>query len=133
MKKLLLLIPLAFLSIPAPIQAQQVNVYQGCIAESYYPAHYDRYGNFVQDSVIRNFVPCGGGGYGYSGGGGYGYSGGGGYGYSNRYRSCAAAPLGAILGGFGAYRATNRVSNRWWSIPLGAVTGGIVGNAVCNY
>jgi hypothetical protein len=61
MKKLLLLIPLAFLSIPAPIQAQQVNVYQGCIAESYYPAHYDRYGNFVRDSVIRNFVPCGGG------------------------------------------------------------------------
>jgi hypothetical protein len=63
MKKLLLLIPLTFLSIPAPIQAQQVNVYQGCIAESYYPAHYDRYGNFVQDSVIRNFVPCGGGYY----------------------------------------------------------------------
>ena len=124
MKKLLLLIPLAFLSIPAPIQAQQVNVYQGCIAESYYPAHYDRYGNFVQESISRNFVPCGGG---------YGYSGGRGYGYSNGYRSCAAAPLGAILGGFGAYRATNRVSNRWWSIPLGAVTGGIIGNAVCNY
>ena len=124
MKKLLLLIPLAFLSIPAPIQAQQVNVYQTCIAESYYPAHYDRYGNFVQEGISRNFVPCGGG---------YGYSGGGGYGYSNGYRSCAAAPLGAILGGFGAYRATNRVSNRWWSIPLGAVTGGIVGNAVCNY
>ena len=61
MKKLLLLIPLTFLSVPTPIQAQQVNVYQGCIAESYYPAHYDRYGNFVQDSVIRNFVPCGGG------------------------------------------------------------------------
>jgi hypothetical protein len=47
-------------------------------------------------------------------------------------QSCAAAPIGAILGGFGAYRATNRVSNRWWSIPLGAVTGGIVGNALCN-
>jgi hypothetical protein len=63
MKKLLLLIPLTFLSIPAPTQAQQVNVYQGCIAESYYPAHYDRYGNFVRESIIRNFVPCGGGGY----------------------------------------------------------------------
>ena len=60
MKKLLLLLPLTFLSVPAPIQAQQVNVYQGCIAESYYPAHYDRYGNFVQEGISRNFVPCGG-------------------------------------------------------------------------
>jgi hypothetical protein len=60
MKKLLLLIPLTFLSVPAPIHAQQVNVYQGCIAESYYPAHYDRYGNFVQAGISRNFVPCGG-------------------------------------------------------------------------
>lgn len=60
MKKFLLLIPLAFLSVPVPTQAQQVNVYQGCIAETYYPAHYDRYGNFVQDSMSRNFIPCGG-------------------------------------------------------------------------
>ena len=47
-------------------------------------------------------------------------------------RTCAAAPLGAILGGLGAYAATNDVPNRWWTVPLGVVTGGIIGNAVCN-
>jgi hypothetical protein len=58
MKKLLLLLPLTLFSVPAPLQAQQVNVYQGCIVESYYPAHYDRYGNFVQAGVSRSFTPC---------------------------------------------------------------------------
>jgi hypothetical protein len=88
MKKLLLLIPLAFLSIPAPVQAQQVNVYQGCIAESFYPAHYDRYGNFVQDSIVRNFVPCSTTVY---SGGNY---------YQQRQRTCnptAGAAMGAGL------------------------------------
>jgi hypothetical protein len=62
MKKLLpFLLPLTFISVPVlPAKAQQVNVYQGCIVESYYPAHYDQYGRFVQEGVSRNFVPCGG-------------------------------------------------------------------------
>jgi hypothetical protein len=37
-----------------------------------------------------------------------------------------------IAGGFAAYKATNYVPNRWWSVPLGAITGGIIGNALCN-
>jgi len=65
MKNLFLPITLALISVPctAPVsvQAQQVNVYQGCISEIYYPAHYDRYGNFVQSSVSRTFAPCSGG------------------------------------------------------------------------
>jgi hypothetical protein len=65
MKKLLLLIPLAFLSIPAvpaPVQAQQMTVYQSCMGEVYFPGYYDRYGNFVQGGVSMTRVPCGGGG-----------------------------------------------------------------------
>jgi hypothetical protein len=63
MKKLLLLIPLVFLSVPAPTQAQQVNVYQSCVGEVYFPGYYDQYGNFVQGGVATTRVPCGGGGY----------------------------------------------------------------------
>jgi hypothetical protein len=63
MKKLLLLIPLAFLSVPAPAQAQQVTVYQSCMSEVYFPGYYDQYGNFVQGGVSMTRVPCGGGGY----------------------------------------------------------------------
>jgi hypothetical protein len=62
MKKLLLLIPLALLSVPAPTQAQQVNVYQSCVSEVYFPGYYDQYGNFVQGGVSMTRVPCGGGG-----------------------------------------------------------------------
>ena len=61
MKKLLPLIPLAFLSIPAPVQAQQVTVYQSCVGEVYFPGYYDQYGNFVQGGVGTTRVPCGGG------------------------------------------------------------------------
>ena len=59
MKKLLLLIPLTFLSVP--IQAQQVTVYQSCVGEVYFPGYYDQYGNFVQGGVSTTRVPCGGG------------------------------------------------------------------------
>jgi len=65
MKKLLLLIPLALLSIPAvpaPVQAQQMTVYQSCVGEVYFPGYYDQYGNFVQGGVSMTRVPCGGGG-----------------------------------------------------------------------
>jgi hypothetical protein len=61
MKKLLLLIPLTFLSVPVqPVQAQQVTVYQSCVGEVYFPGYYDRYGNFVQGGVSTTRVPCGG-------------------------------------------------------------------------
>jgi hypothetical protein len=60
MKKLLLLIPLTFLSLP--VQAQQVTVYQSCVGEVYFPGYYDQYGNFVQGGVSTTRVPCGGGG-----------------------------------------------------------------------
>jgi len=60
MKKLLLLIPLTFLSVP--VQAQQVTVYQSCVGEVYFPGYYDQYGNFVQGGVGTTRVPCGGGG-----------------------------------------------------------------------
>jgi hypothetical protein len=60
MKKLLLLIPLTFLSVP--VQAQQVTVYQSCVGEVYFPGYYDQYGNFVQGGVSTTRVPCGGGG-----------------------------------------------------------------------
>jgi hypothetical protein len=60
MKKLLLLIPLTFLSVP--VQAQQVTVYQSCVGEVYFPGYYDQYGNFVQGGVSTTRMPCGGGG-----------------------------------------------------------------------
>ena len=60
MKKLLLLIPLTFLSVP--VQAQQVTVYQSCVGEVYFPGYYAQYGNFVQGGVGTTRVPCGGGG-----------------------------------------------------------------------
>jgi hypothetical protein len=67
MKKLLLLIPLTFLSVPVqPVHSQQVNVYQSCVGEVYFPGYYDQYGNFVQGGVGTTRVPCGGGGGGYS-------------------------------------------------------------------
>lgn len=131
MKKLLLLLPLTFLSVP--VQAQQVNNYGVCTQyrEVYQPGYYDSNGNYVQGGVNTQSynVPCNSIGSNYVSPGPQPY-------YNNqpyyRPRNCAAAPLGAILGGLGAYAATSRVSNRWWSVPLGVVTGGIVGNAACN-
>jgi hypothetical protein len=139
MKRFLLLIPFAFLSVPVlPAQAQQTNIYQVCTTyqENYAPGYYDRYGNYVQGNVGTNSynTQCGTGTYYRPNNGGAVYATPVVQPVQQPYynRSCAAAPLGAILGGFGAYKATDRVSNRWWSVPLGAITGGIVGNAVCN-
>jgi len=137
MKKLLLLLPLTLFSVP--VKAQQTNIYQVCTtyAENYAPGYYDQYGNYRQGNVSTQSynTQCGTGTY---------------YRPNNAVsapyyaspvsqpvqqpyrRSCAAAPVGAILGGLGAYSATKRVANRWWSIPLGVVGGGIVGNALCN-
>jgi hypothetical protein len=128
-----LLAPLSVVS----AKAQQVNIFQTCTIyqENYSPGYYDRFGNYVQGNVGTQAYnnQCGNGAY-YSNNGGGFYQ----QNYQQNYqqpyynRSCAAAPIGTILGGFGAYRATNRVSNRWWSIPLGAITGNIIGNALCN-
>jgi hypothetical protein len=68
MKQLLLLLPLTILSVPAPVQAQQMNTYQVCTnyQESYAPGYYDRDGNYRQGNVGTNAynTQCGsGGGY----------------------------------------------------------------------
>ena len=137
-KRLLLILPLTLFSVP--VKAQQTNIYQVCTtyAENYAPGYYDQYGNYRQGNVSTQSynTQCGTGTY---------------YRPNNAVsapyyaspvsqpvqqpyrRSCAAAPIGAILGGYGAYRATSRVSNRWWSIPLGVVGGSILGNSLCNY
>jgi hypothetical protein len=135
MKKLLLLLPFTLLSVPVSVHAQQTNIYQVCrtYQENYAPGYYDQYGNYVQGNVDTQAynTQCGTGTY-------YHPNNGGAY-YATpvvqpiaQPRTCAAAPLGAILGGFGAYRLTNSVPNRWWSVPLGVVTGGLIGGAVCN-
>jgi hypothetical protein len=138
MKKLLLLLPFTLFSVP--VHAQQTNIYQVCTTyqENYAPGYYDQYGNYVQGNVGTNSynTQCGTGTYYRPNNGGTVYASPVSQPVQQPYYSnntCAAAPLGAILGGFGAYKATNRVSNRWWSVPLGVVTGGIIGNAVCNY
>ena len=136
-KKLLLILPLTLFSVP--VQAQQTNIYQVCTtyAENYAPGYYDQYGNYRQGNVSTQSynTQCGTGTY---------------YRPNNAVsapyyaspvsqpvqqpyrRSCAAAPVGAILGGLGAYGVTKRVANRWWSIPLGVVGGSIIGNSLCN-
>ena len=136
----LTLLPLLTFAFTAPVFAQQTNIYQTCTnyQENYNPGYYDQYGNYRQGNVSTQSynTQCGTGTY---------------YRPNNAVsapyyaspvsqpvqqpyrRSCAAAPIGAILGGYGAYRATSRVSNRWWSIPLGVVGGSILGNSLCNY
>ena len=71
MKKLLLLLPLTFISVPAlPAKAQYAVCSQ--YQESYQPGGYDRNGNYIQSQIVvqKYNVPCGmtvssGGGYGY--------------------------------------------------------------------
>lgn len=61
MKKLLLLIPLTFLSVH--VQAQQVSEYQICTRyrEVYAPGYYDQNGNYMRGSVYTSSyrVACG--------------------------------------------------------------------------
>jgi len=60
MKKLILLLPLAFL--PMPVMAQQVNQFGVCTQyqEVYVPGGYDEYGNYYQGGVQTQSynVPC---------------------------------------------------------------------------
>ena len=122
----------------ASAKAQQTNVYQVCTTyqENYSPGYYDQYGNYRQGNVGTNSynTPCGTGTYYRPNNGGAVYATPVAQPIQQPYynRSCAAAPIGAIIGGLGGYKVTNRVSNRWWTIPLGVVTGGIIGNALCN-
>ena len=124
MKKLLLFLPL--LLAPVPVMAQQVNQYDVCTQYRavYTPGYYDRHGNYVSGGVNtqRYNVPCNNTGYNY---------------IEPRQiqpprRTCVAAPLGAILGGIGAYSATPRVADRWYMIPLGIFGGSAIGNALCE-
>ena len=128
----------AFLFFPAISKSQQVNIFQTCTTyqENYAPGYYDQYGNYRQGNVNTQAynTPCGTGTYYRPNNGGAVYATPVAQPIQQPYynRSCAAAPIGAIIGGLGGYKVTNRVSNRWWTIPLGVVTGGIVGNALCN-
>jgi hypothetical protein len=121
---------------PAPVMAQQVNQYDVCTQyrEVYTPGHYDRYGNYVSGGVSTQTynVPC-------KDPKPHHYNGH----YNGRYNghlksdnspeksSCAAAPIGAILGGIAGYKTTPRVADRWYMIPLGILGGSAVGNALC--
>lgn len=125
MKHLLLLLSLTLFT--APAQAQQVNVYGVCTQyrEVYRPGGYDYNGNYVQGGVYTESynVPCAPTSVYNAPAPAYAYP---------SRRTCAAAPLGAILGGVGAYAATSKPNNRWWSVPLGVLTGSIIGTASCN-
>ena len=129
MKKLLLLIPLTFLSVPAPVQAQQVTVYQSCMSEVYFPGYYDQYGNFVQGGVSITRVPCGGGysarrcnpeagallGLGIAGA----IAGGEKYSYNNSYSSTYSR------GGYSSSSSSNYKNNNYWK-SLGAGAGALL-------
>jgi hypothetical protein len=129
MKKLLLLIPLTLLSVPAPIQAQQVNVYQSCMSEVYFPGYYDQYGNFVQGGVSMTRVPCGGGyaarncnpeagallGLGIAGA----IAGGEKYSYNNSYSSTRSRD------GYSSSSSSNYKNNNYWK-SLGAGAGALL-------
>ena len=124
MEKLLLFLPL--LLVHVPVMAQQVNQYDVCTQyrEVYTPGYYDRYGNYVSGGVStqRYNVPCNNTSYNH---------------VEPRQvqpqrRVCAAAPVGAILGGIAGYKATPRVADRWYMIPLGIFGGSVVGSALCE-
>jgi hypothetical protein len=88
MKKLLLLLPLTFLSVPVlPAKAQYAVCTQ--YQESYQPGGYDRNGNYIQSQIVvqKYAVPCG---MNVSSGGGYGY-------YQQPQRICNPE-AGALLG-----------------------------------
>ena len=124
MKNLLLILPLTLLSVP--VHAQQTTVYQVCTnyQENYNRGYYDQNGNYVQGNINTNRynTQCGPGN-------------GGNVGYAQpiqQRQPCSTATLGALIGGYAVYKNTKRVSDRWWQIPLGALGGNAVGNALCN-
>jgi hypothetical protein len=89
MKKLLILLPLTFLSVPVlPVQPAKAQ-YAVCpqYQESYQPGGYDRNGNYIQGQIVvqKYAVPCG---MNVSSGGGY---------YQQPQRICNPE-AGALLG-----------------------------------
>jgi hypothetical protein len=123
MKKLLLLLPL--LLAPTPVMAQRLNYTNVCTQyrEVYTPGGYDYYGYYYPGKVTSEAytVPCNNIRHSYA---------------EPRQvqpqkRTCAAAPVGAILGGLASYKTTPRVADRWYMIPLGILGGGVVGNTLC--
>lgn len=123
MKKLFFL-PLIASLLSAPVQAQQVNVYQTCTRyrETYVPGYYDQYGNYVSGSVRNQSyrVPCGNVSYSqYNSPPPPRY-------YNNSvYCNPTQTALGALLGG-GVAASMSRGNGYYWSVPVGAAIGGAI-------
>ncbi len=131
MKKLFLLIPLTFASVPTSIQAQQVNQFAVCTQnqEVYQPGGYDQYGNYVPGGVsVQTYnVPCNNVNQGYRPTNQYYGNGGGYYGRAtNPNCNPARTILGSVLGGaIGRAAASNYPNNYGWATALGASIGGL--------
>ena len=129
MKKLLLL---SFLFLPTPAMAdyvqgggvQRTTCYENQYHEEYIPGNERRPGRVIS-TTKRVRVPCGGTSHNHSTA--PNVSTGRVERYSEDGNSCAEGSLlGAIAGG-GAGAALSRGDGRWWAIPLGVVTGAMVG------
>jgi hypothetical protein len=122
--KLAALLSLA-LFVPTPTFAQQTTNYQTCTVyqETYIPGGYDRYGNYQQGYVNTQSYPnkCGGG---VSSGNYYSEP-------RQSVQTCAATGAMAVVGA-GIAGAISKPSEMSWSIPLGILSGGILGTAFCN-
>lgn len=118
--KSLLLLPL-FIILSAPSQAQQVNDFceQTKYREVYNPGYYDGYGNYVPGRVTTEsykercyntsrYQPT--------------------YQQAPKQESCrpTSALLGALIGG-GVAAGVSKSDAYGWSVPLGAVGGGLLG------
>lgn len=120
MKKLLLLLPLTFISVP--VQAQQVNQFAVCTQnqEVYRPGGYDQYGNYIPGGVsVQTYnVPCNNVNQEYRPSNQY-------YNNSNSRVYCnpTRSLLGALLGG-GIAASMSRGNGYYWSVPVGAFLGG---------
>lgn len=120
---LLLLTPLL---IQLPTEAQQTNIYPVCrdYVEKYKPGYYDSNGNYVRGRVetFEETFPC-------PNQGPVGYQ-------QNGYVQRCGAPaavttLGGLIGG-GIAAVSSKPDAYGWSIPLGAVLGMGLGQAVCQ-
>ena len=108
MKKLILLLSLTLISVPA--QSQQVTEFDECTRsrEVYVPGYYDRYGNYQQGyvNVERYNVSCGRT-----------------TSSPRSYCDPTKTILGSILGG-GIAASMSRGDGYRWSVPVGAFIGG---------
>ena len=142
MKRLLTLSLLFPFTFAAPIQAQQLNVYDEnyCYTniEQYVPGYYDVYGRYIPGYVnrTRNRVPCIGNSQLYYNPQPYYNRGYYGYGYNRGYYGRVTNPncnptrtiLGGVLGGSIGRAMTSTRNNRYnrgWATALGASIGGL--------